>query len=52
MYLNSCSMDLDRDSVGIRVGPVIPCGFRDTTHKVGLNEDVRDLNGGDCDAPI
>ena len=52
MYLNSCSMDLDRDSVGTRVGLVILCGLRDTTHKVGPNEDVRDLSGGDCDAPI
>ena len=45
-------MDLDRDSVGIRVGSVIPCGLRDTTYKVSPNEDVRDLSGGDCDAPI
>ena len=52
MYLNSCSMDLDRDSVGIRVGSVIPCGLRDTTYKVSPNEDVRDLSGGDCDASI
>ena len=27
-------------------------GFRDTTHKVGPNEDVRDLSEGDYDAPI
>ena len=27
-------------------------GLKDTTHKVGPNEDVRDLSGGDCDAPI
>ena len=37
---------------GIRAGPVIPCWFRDTTHKVGPNEDVRDLSWGDCNAPI
>ena len=37
---------------GIRVVPVTPCGLRDTTHKVGPNEDVRDLSGGDYDAPI
>ena len=37
---------------GIRVGPIILCGLRDTTHKMGPNEDVRDLSGGDCDAPI
>ena len=35
MYLNSCSMDLGRDSVGIRAGPVIPCGLRDTTPESG-----------------
>ena len=37
---------------GIRAGPVISCELRDTTHQVGPNKDVRDLNGGDCDAPI
>ena len=37
---------------GIRVGLVIPCGLRDITHKVGPNEDVRDLSGGDYDALI
>ena len=37
---------------GIRTGPVISCGLKDTTHKEGPNEDVRDLSGGDCDAPI
>ena len=36
---------------GIRVGPVIPCGLRDITHKVDPNEDVRDLSGGDYEAP-
>ena len=36
---------------GIRAGSVIPCGLKDITHKVGPNEDVRDLSGGDCDAP-
>ena len=37
---------------GIRADPVTLCGLRDTTYKVGSNEDVRDLSGGDCDAPI
>ena len=37
---------------GIRVGPVTPCGFRDTTPQSGPNEDVRNLSGGDCDTPI
>ena len=37
---------------GIRVHPVTLCGFKDTTHKVGPNEDIRDLSGGDCDVPI
>ena len=36
---------------GIRAGPVIPCGLRDTTLQSGPNEDVRNLSGGDCDAP-
>ena len=26
-------------------------GSETLLHKVGLNEDVRDLSGGDCDAP-
>ena len=34
---------------GIRASPVVSCGLRDKTHKVGLNEDVRDLSGGDYD---
>ena len=37
---------------GIRAGPVIPVGLETLSHKVGSNEDVRDLSGGDCDAPI
>ena len=37
---------------GIRAGLVTSCGLKDTTHKVGPNKDVRDLSGGDCDAPI
>ena len=36
----------------IRAGLVTPCGLGDTTHKVGPNEDIRDLSGGDCDALI
>ena len=35
----------------IRADPVTPCGLRDTTPQSGPNEDVRDLSGGDCDAP-
>ena len=31
----------------IRANPVIPCGLG----YMGLNEDVRDLNRGNCDAP-
>ena len=27
-------------------------GSETLPHKVGPNEDVRDLSGGDCDAPI
>jgi len=27
-------------------------GSETLPHKVGLNEDVRDLSRGDCDAPI
>ena len=37
---------------GIRAGLVIPCGLRGITHKVGSNEDVRDLSGRDWDTPI
>ena len=36
---------------GIRANLVTPCG-RDITHKVGPNEDVRDLSRGDCNTPI
>ena len=36
---------------GIRADPVTSCEFRDTTHKAGPNEDVRDLSEGDCDTP-
>ena len=32
---------------GIRANPVIPCGLG----YIGPNENVRDLSGGDCDAP-
>ena len=39
-------------SYGIRVDLVTSHGLRDTIHKVGPNEDVRDLSGGDCDTPI
>ena len=35
---------------GIRAGLVISCGLGDTTHKVGSNENVRDLSGEDSDA--
>ena len=36
------------------LGPVgnPPCELKDTTHKVGPNEDVRDLSRGDYDTPI
>jgi hypothetical protein len=34
-------------ALGIRANPVIPCGLG----HMGPNEDVRDLSGGDCDAP-
>ena len=27
-------------------------GLETLSHKVGPNEDVRDLSGGDCDTPI
>ena len=27
-------------------------GLETLPHKVGSNEDVRDLSGGDCDTPI
>ena len=37
---------------GIRASPVISCELKDTTHGVGLNEDVRDLSRRDCDTPI
>ena len=37
---------------GIRIGSVTPCGLRDTTHKMGPNEDIRDLIGRDYDTPI
>ena len=31
---------------------IMPVGSETLPHKVGPNEDVRDLSGGDCDAPI
>ena len=37
---------------GIRAGPVTHVGSEILPHKVGPNEDVRDLRGGDCDALI
>ena len=37
---------------GIRVDPVTHVGLETLPHKVGPNEDVRNLSGGDCDAPI
>ena len=37
---------------GIKVDPVTLCRLRDTTPKLGSNEDVKDLSGRDCDAPI
>ena len=37
---------------GIKASLVTPCGLEDTTHKVGPNEDVRDLSGEDCDTSI
>ena len=37
---------------GIRTRPVTLCGLKDTTHKVDPNKNVRDLNEGECDAPI
>ena len=37
---------------GIRVGLVTLYELRDNTQKIGPNEDVRDLSGGDCDALI
>ena len=37
---------------GIKAGPVIRVGSKKLPHKVGPNEDFRDLSGGDCDAPI
>ena len=36
----------------IRVGSVTSCGLKDTTHKVGPNEDVMNLSRRDCDDPI
>ena len=36
----------------IRASPVILCGLRDTTYKVGPNEDVMNLSEGDYDTPI
>ena len=36
---------------GIRAGPVI-VGSETLPHKVGPNEDVRDLSGEDCDTLI
>ena len=40
MHLNSCSMDLGHDSVGIRAGLITPCGLGDTTPQSGLNNPV------------
>ena len=37
---------------GIRVGLEPYVGLETLSHKVGPNEDVRDLSGGDCDVPI
>ena len=37
---------------GIKVGLVTSCGLKDITHKMGPNEDVRDLSGRVCDALI
>ena len=37
---------------GIRVGPVTRVGLETLPHKVGPSEDIRNLSGGDCDAPI
>ena len=37
---------------GIRAGPVTRVGSETLLHKVGSNEDVRDLSEGDCDAQI
>ena len=37
---------------GIKADLVTPCGLRNTIHKVGPNEDIRDLSEGDYDAPI
>ena len=37
---------------GIRTGLVTRMGSETLLHKVGPNEDVRDLSGGDCDIPI
>ena len=37
---------------GIRAGPIIRVGSEKLPHKVGPNEDVRDLSVGDCNTPI
>ena len=37
---------------GIRIGPITRVGSEILPHKVGPNEDVKDLSGGDCDALI
>ena len=37
---------------GIRAGPIISVGSEKLPHKVGPNEDFRDLSRGDCDALI
>ena len=37
---------------GIRAGSITRMGLETLLHKVGPNEDVRDLSGGDCDTPI
>ena len=37
---------------GVKADLVTPCGLRNTIHKVGPNEDIRDLSEGDYDAPI
>ena len=37
---------------GIKIGSVTHVGSETLPHKVGSNEDIRDLSGGDYDAPI
>ena len=37
---------------GIKVNPIALCRLRDTTHKVGPNEDIKNLSGGDYDTLI